>query len=157
MIAERTAQLATLYDAHFRPKREDRPQRADSRSAPLSDEEIIERARAAANGAKFMRLWAGDTSEHGGDDSAADLALLGILGFWTQDPAQLDRIFRRSGLYREKWERADYREGTIIQALNREEIYTPGGRNGAIPSADRPHAVLEPASWTKPEPLPVYE
>ena len=119
MIAERTAQLEALCDAHFRAKREERTRRADSGSAPLSDEEIIERARSAANGAKFMRLWAGDTSEYGGDDSAADLALLGILAFWTQDPAQLDRLFRRSGLYREKWERADYREHNSTSTVER--------------------------------------
>jgi replicative DNA helicase len=144
MIAERTAELATLHDAHFRAKQEERVRRAGSGSVPLSDEEIIERARSATNGTKFMHLWAGDTSEYGGDDSAADLALLGSLTFWTQNRDQLDRLFRRSGLYREKWERADYRERTIDRALNREEINTSG-------------TTPEFAPWTAPEPLPMFE
>ena len=56
------------------------------------DEEILERARRAANGVKFSRLWAGDTSEHNGDDSSADLALLSLLAFYTgPDPSRQRR------------------------------------------------------------------
>ena len=96
-------------------------------SPPLADEAVLARCRDAANAAKFRALWAGDTTGHGGDDSAADLALLSQLSFWTQDPDQLDRLFRRSGLMREKWERADYRERTIALALNRDETWEPAG------------------------------
>lgn len=156
MIADRTTELTVLYDKLFGPKRQEQTRRTGSGSPTLSDDEIIERARSTANVAKFMGLWAGDTSEYGGDDSAADLALLGILTFWTQDRIQLDRLFRRSGLYREKWERADYREGTITRALDRESVYGAGGRNRATPNADHPDKSPERAGWTKPEPLPVY-
>ena len=83
----------------------------------LADSEIIEKARSAQNGNKFDRLMQGDTSDYGGDDSSADLALCCLLAFWTQDPDQIDRIFRTSGLSRDKWERADYRERTINKAL----------------------------------------
>ncbi|PLS86750.1 MAG: hypothetical protein CYG60_05595 [Actinobacteria bacterium] len=62
-------------------------------------------------------MWGGDTSGYDGDDSRADLALCSMLAFWTGDEHQLDRLFRRSGLYREKWERADYRERTIRKAI----------------------------------------
>lgn len=89
---------------------------------------MLAKARAAKNGDKFCRLWAGDTSGHGDDDSAADLALLSMLAFYTQDPAQLDRLFRRSGLYRGKWEREDYRRGTIAKAiLDRADVWAPAG------------------------------
>lgn len=66
---------------------------------------------------KFVKLFKlGDMSEfkddsHDGiDHSAADYALLGILVYWTQDAAQLDRLFRMSALCRtreriEKWNR----------------------------------------------------
>jgi putative DNA primase/helicase len=83
----------------------------------MDDETVLRLALNARNGEKFGRLFAGDTSGHAGDDSRADLALCGILAFWTQDPEQIDRLFRRSGLYREKWERADYRERTIQKAI----------------------------------------
>ena len=49
----------------------------------------------------------------------ADAALLGILGFYCRgDRDQMDRLFRRFGLYRDKWDRADYRERTLDLALD---------------------------------------
>ncbi len=113
-------------------------------SGALTDGDIIKRASEAKNGDKFRRLYFdGDTSDHGDDDSAADLALLGLLTFYTQDEAQLDRLFRRSGLYREKWERADYRERTISKALEREETYGVNG-NGARGGANGGASVSPP-------------
>ncbi len=65
----------------------------------LPDEEIIELCRKARNAPKFASLFdAGDTSGHDGDDSRADLALLGIFKFYTQDPVQLERLFDLSAL-----------------------------------------------------------
>jgi putative DNA primase/helicase len=44
------------------------------------------------------------------------------------DPPRIDRIFRRSGLNREKWEREDYCERTINKALEgRTEFYCGAG------------------------------
>ena len=92
-------------------------------AASLADDEVIALDKQASNGAKFERLWNGDTSEHDGDDSRADQALCCILAFYTRDPAEIDRIFRRSRLYREKWDErhfADgrtYGEATIERAL----------------------------------------
>jgi primase-polymerase (primpol)-like protein len=92
--------------------------------AQMDDDTLLLRALNARNGEKFGRLFAGDTSGYDGDDSRADLALCGILAFWTQDPEQMDRLFRRSGLMREKWERADYRERTIEKAIqNTPRVY----------------------------------
>ncbi|MGI8475504.1 MAG: hypothetical protein ACR2OO_03925 [Thermomicrobiales bacterium] len=83
-----------------------------------SDAETVRRAMAARNGAAFAALFvSGDTAAHGGDDSRADEALCCHLAFWTRDPSQIDRLFRRSGLMRAKWERADYRARTIDRAL----------------------------------------
>lgn len=98
----------------------------------LSDEEVIDLCRKAQNSLKFSDLYdAGDTAPYGGDDSSADLALISILAFYTQDPEQLDRIFSRSALYRpEKWgKRSDYRRRTIAKAFDRlTEAYTPPRR-----------------------------
>ncbi|MDP9411665.1 MAG: DUF3987 domain-containing protein, partial [Actinomycetota bacterium] len=129
MIHERQEELDALYARVFGANwaGEWHQPANPARSSPLSDEEVLARCRAAANSAKFLRLWAGDTGEHGGDDSAADLSLLSLLSFWTQDPAQLDRLFRRSGLYRPKWERTDYRERTIDRALTRGETWEGPG------------------------------
>lgn len=74
-------------------------------SGLLDDDVIIENCRSAKNAPKFEALFdRGDTSAYGGDASAADYALLGILKFETQDPDQLERIMRRSALTRSKWD-----------------------------------------------------
>src|SRR5215218_9983523 len=84
----------------------------------LSDSEVIHKALAASNGERFSRLWNGDTSGYG-SHSEADLALCGMLAFWTGgDATRIDTLFRQSGLYRKKWDRKDYRNRTITQALN---------------------------------------
>ena len=102
----------------------------------LDDDDLLQKARAARNGDKFSRLWAGDTSGHGGDDSVADMALCGCLAFWTgPDAAHIDRLFRRSGLMRPKWDerRGDSTYGSItISKVLAEatEFYRPGGYRG---------------------------
>jgi putative DNA primase/helicase len=111
------------------------------------DEALIERAGAAKNGGRFKALWAGDTSQHGGDHSAADQALSNLLAFWTgKDAARMDRLFRRSGLFREKWDerRGDrtYGQMTIDCAIaDCTETYSPRRRrtapDGAAPQAGR--------------------
>jgi putative DNA primase/helicase len=84
----------------------------------LSDSKVIQKALAASNGARFSRLWNGDTSGYG-SHSEADLALCGMLAFWTGgDATRIDTLFRQSSLYRKKWDRNDYRNRTITEALS---------------------------------------
>jgi hypothetical protein len=87
-----------------------------------TDEMVIEKCRAAENATKFSDLFDhGDVhTHHGGDDSAADLSLLDILRFYTEDEAQLERLFSQSALgQRDKWRRRDdYRKRTISKALS---------------------------------------
>jgi hypothetical protein len=94
--------------------------RATSASGP-TDEQVIEKCRAAENAAKFSDLFDdGDVHRHHrGDDSRADLALLSMLAFYTQDEEQLERLFSSSALgRRDKWRRrADYRQKTNQKAL----------------------------------------
>jgi hypothetical protein len=98
------------------------PAKAPENSPGPSDEQVIERCRAAENSAKFSDLYdhGNVRAHHGGDNSVADLALLGIMAFYTQDEAQLERLFSSSALgQREKWrQRDDYRRRTISRALN---------------------------------------
>jgi len=106
-------------------------------SPGMSDDEILRRASIAANGAKFLRLWAGDTNGYG-SPSESDLALCSILAFWTQDGEQLERLFGQSKLAeRSKWQdRADYRERTIRSALTAlDETYTGGTVKTAVNAA----------------------
>ena len=109
----------------------------------FTDSQLIEKAKHARNGALFGRLWAGDTSDYNGDDSLADLALCSHLSFWCAgDQERIDRLFRQSGLYREKWEREDYREATIEKATEgKTEFFCPkpranGKRQGKQPASE---------------------
>jgi putative DNA primase/helicase len=104
-------------------------------SPDTTDDIILQKALGAQNGQKFMRLWAG---EHNGyaSQSEADLAFCRLLAFFTQDAAQIDRLFRRSGLMREKWERPDYCDLTISRAIESTHEYWRGAsvasRNGHL-------------------------
>ena len=104
----------------------------------LSDSDLLEKARGAANGSKFAQLWDDDTSGYG-SDSEADLALCSLLGFWCLgDQDQMDRLFRQSGLYRGKWDERHsgdgrtYGELTVAKALERATFYQ-GATNGHRP------------------------
>jgi hypothetical protein len=100
-------------NGHTKPVAAPEPLRKD-----LTDSEVIQKALAASNGARFCRLWNGDTSGYA-SHSEADLALCGMLAFWTGgDATRIDTLFRQSGLYREKWNRKDCRNRTITQALS---------------------------------------
>jgi len=82
-----------------------------------SDDEILEKARSAPNGAKFRALWEGNIAGYG-SQSEADLALCRMLAYWADNNVStIERLFEHSGLKREKWDRADYRERTINRAL----------------------------------------
>jgi putative DNA primase/helicase len=105
-VEKRQAELTALCDRLW-PKKS-QPQWSDTMASAEfigDDDALIHRAGAAQNGEKFKRLWAGDTSLHGGDNSAADLALCNLLAFWTgKDATRMDRLFRSSGLFRDKWD-----------------------------------------------------
>lgn len=95
--------------------------------ATQADHDIVERARRASNGAKFDSLMRGDLSDYGDDHSAADAALCAILAFWTRDREQIDRIFRTSGLMRDKWDSG--RGGTTYGAITIEKALDTVGEN----------------------------
>lgn len=92
---------------------------------------------------------AGDASAQGGDRSAADMALCSHLAFWCAgDAERMDRIFRRSGLMRDKWDArrggSTYGAQTIGRAVaGCTEFYRPrasrrAGRPDAAPSGGSP-------------------
>lgn len=106
--------------------------------ADIPDDELLDRMFAAENGEKVRALFEGDTSAYNRDRSSADMALCSHLAFWTQrDPVRMDRLFKRSGLMRPKWNhmrgRLTYGERTIERALNNAEIYEPPAAIAAVP------------------------
>lgn len=124
------------------------------RPVDLADDELIEKALKARNGWKFQRLWEGGYPD---DASAGDLALCCHLAFWTGgDTERMDRLFRRSGRMREKWEREDYRARTLAKAVEKTtSFYTPP-TSRMVP---KPSSSSSSGPWTttppqaEPEPL----
>lgn len=152
-------ELDALYRECFPPRTapEPTPIRADvganGGGGPLSDEDVVRIATNAKNGQKFRALFEdGDAGEYGNDESAADEALMCHLVFYTQDRAQLERIFGRSALgRRDKWKtRANYRKLTIDSAID-----FVGGRFTPRPlRASSNGAHPEPQASPEPEPRP---
>lgn len=90
----------------------------------LSDDEIVEKAsRSRRSGGKFAALWAGNWNGHFSSQSEADSSLVFTLAFYTKDAGQIDRMFRRSGLFRPKWDEKHgtmtYGQMTIDKALEK--------------------------------------
>jgi len=94
---------AKFYQEAFKsePHKLGKTFKSASRKWSKDEAEIIRMALAAKNGGKFRRLFLhGDDSGHH-SPSEADLALCGMLAFWTRcDAAMIDGIFRKSGLFR---------------------------------------------------------
>lgn len=105
---------------------------------PADDDALIQRAMrsqstASAFGGKatFADLWAGNGEALGRsypdpvrpyDASQADAALAQRLAFWTgKDCERIRRLMARSALARDKWNRADYLQRTILGAVGRQE------------------------------------
>lgn len=129
-------------------------------NGPVDDFELIDRmlaskpsvAGALGGRATVQQLWAGDEAalcqcyppNRDGQDfdhSSADAALCQHLAFWTgKDCERIDRLFRMSGLYREKWERDNYRQNTVLHAMGHcQAVYSQRvastGDAPAIPAA----------------------
>lgn len=114
-IEDRQEQISSLHAAIWGAQEPSRtPLRHQAHT--LGDDEIIQKALNASNGHRFGKLWRGDTSDYGNDQSRADEALCFHLAFWTGGNTDaMDRLFRSSGLYRPKW---DERRGETTYAAD---------------------------------------
>ena len=120
-VCERAEALQIVLDRYMVRPQKAAQEATRSPLAPLdlSDAEVIAKAHNARNGAAFAALWNGDTSGYG-SHSEADMALCNALAFWTgRNAGQMDRLFRSSGLMREKWDRRQ--SGSTYGALTIQE------------------------------------
>lgn len=122
-IEERGTQLQNVLEKFMeRPRKATpEPKKAPQTVIDLADNDLIAKAHQAKNGAQFAALWNGDISSYG-SHSEADMALCNLLAFWTgRNLTQMDRLFRLSGLMRDKWDRpqsgSTYGRLTINQAI----------------------------------------
>lgn len=82
----------------------------------LSDEAVLEHAKASASGERFMDYYNGNWQKYFDNQSDADMGFLSMLAFWCGcDEEQMDRIFRSSGMMRPKWDRQQ--AGTTYGAI----------------------------------------
>jgi len=119
IVESRQAELEEIYNQYF-PEPSTPITQIEKKSPPMADTGVIHHCQTAKNSDKFESLYdLGDLTGHNNDASAADLALLGIIAFYTQDKGQIERIMNNSALgKREKWTgREDYRKRTIDKAL----------------------------------------
>jgi putative DNA primase/helicase len=130
VIHERTVELASVHRQMFGDVPDPERSRPARPIVDVDDAELLEKARAAKNGAKFEALWQGDTSGYP-SHSEADAALCALLAFWTgADTSRMDTLFRQSGLMRAKWDtrrnQSTYGADTIAHAISRcTEVYDP--------------------------------
>lgn len=105
-ICERSSRLQIVLDRYM--KRPDADVTAPTVTAPgsyLSDESVYTKASKSKQAEKFTALWDGEIPD-GKSPNEADMALAEIFAFWCGgDTEQMDRLFRRSGLMRDKWDR----------------------------------------------------
>lgn len=119
----------------YRPKNEvinKSTEKENTNRVEVRDQDVLKIASKSKTGMKFDLLYyngQGDTD----DSSALDIALCNYLAFYCgKDIEQMDRIFRKSALYRPKWDEVHsstgetYGQITIAKAINDTlEVYNP--------------------------------
>src|SRR5208283_1549179 len=103
-------------------------------SISLTDDEILTRLLNFNLSEQFKNLYYKEASEVA-DHSVLDKNLCELFAFWTQDKEQIDRLFRKSRLFRDKWDDVHghdstgsltYGQMTINYALKkRKNVYNP--------------------------------
>lgn len=97
----------------------------------LSESEVIDRALNSKQSEQFRTFLNGGWENFYTSQSEADMAFANLLAFWcARDFVQMDSIFRRSSLMRDKWDekrgKATYGESTLYKAINDTgDVYTP--------------------------------
>lgn len=162
MHQDATAQLLAALASDFPPRNEGTlfdtsARRAEWRGPEDDDDELIRRALTARGSARqvfgttatFAQLWSGAV-EH---NNESDMALASHLAFWTGcDVPRIERIMRRSGLMRDKWNthRTYLRELTIERACaTTQNVYQEPQRRdvvGELLGASAAPALPQPAA-----------
>lgn len=136
-VEERSVELGEILETYMlRPISKKKNDVQDIPGSYLSDDSVVRLASDSRQGEKFKALWNGEIPE-GKSHSDADMSLASILAFWCGgDTGQMDRLFRKSGLMRSKWDRVQ--SGSTYGALTMEkavaqalDFYRPYARTSA--------------------------
>lgn len=106
-INDITESIKPLYEKYLDPKKDiSTMDTYDSPIKLLDDSQVLERMFKSKNGSFIRDLYDGNWQHKFNSQSDADQSLCNYLAFYCcKDIHQMDRIFRSSKLYREKWER----------------------------------------------------
>ena len=129
-MQHRQAEVSALYQRLFAQEdRKPTPENTGGRGGqglqtPLPAVAVLHKAMTANNGPTFKRyyegdpsLWEGAGAKHS-SQSEADFTLILLLLYWTNgDTLAVDRLFRTSGLMRDKWDRPVKGQETYGQRL----------------------------------------
>lgn len=147
-ICENSEALQYILDKYMlRPTKVAPKQNFDTENHifDIAEDEILSKAMKNYN---FSSLFNGNMSAYNNDHSSADLALCNMLAFWTgKDFDKIDSIFKKSQLYREKWDREDYKKMTIDKAISAcTETYNPYHAQSIWDKLDS--FILQTGIWT---------
>ena len=105
-IADCTESIKPLHEKYIGGGTEPTTGIAPPAPLNLSESEIIHLAEDSKQGDAFRTLYAGKWETIYTSQSEADLGFCNMLAFWCRkDERMMDRIFRSSGLMRDKWNR----------------------------------------------------
>lgn len=140
IINDRTEIIQELYQIYYSKSEQDLTKTADTKTDntignTLSVEEIIEIASTKSkNKELFKKLFNGDYSDYP-SQSEADYAFMHNLAFWcAKDKEKMDRIFRMSKLYRNKYDEKHFEDGLTY------------GEKLIIKSCEGVKAIFQPSS-----------
>ena len=119
-VAERTEELNQVLDMFAgRGKESEIPETSPVRTRPRlskGEDDILSLAMNSRQGLAFSALYSGNWQDNYNSQSEADMALCSMLAFWCgRDIEMMDKLFRRSGLMRDKWNRKQ--SGTTYGAI----------------------------------------
>ena len=137
---------------------EPKPKKKIIKFKQVPDDVVINKMFDSKKGEEIKALFGGDISNHCDDDgspdhSRADQALCNHLAYWTNNDAeQMDRLFRASGLYRDKWDEKRgeklYSEITIDNAIEGNQTeWKDYRRNTAANESEEETTEENKANW----------
>jgi len=137
IISENNGALQWIHETYIQPPKKTKKKTSNNKKAqyvPMSDEALLEKAQSSGDADAFIALWEGNWKDSYSSQSEADLSLCCKLAFWSgKDKEQMDRLFRQSVLFRDKWDKkhhadgATYGEETLNKAVEATDaVYSPG-------------------------------
>lgn len=130
-IADCTEAIKPLHAKYIGTNTPEEYHHIESVPMDLDEQQLVELALKSKQGQAFQTLLGGFWQGLYKSQSDADLAFCNMLAFWCgRDIGKMDRIFRSSGLMREKWDRptgnSTYGQITLNKAIvGCREVFTP--------------------------------